>query len=42
MGSGPGVVQAVDFANGLAQLDIAVGVDDGNPGAIVAPVLKSP
>jgi hypothetical protein len=40
MGLGSRLVKAVDLANGLAQLDVALVVDDGYPGAIVVPVLK--
>ena len=36
------VVQAVDLTNCLSQLDVALDVDYGYPGAIIASVLKPP
>ena len=34
--------QAADFAHGLAQLDITIGINYGDTGAVIAPVLKPP
>ena len=35
-------LQAADFAHGLAQLDITMGINYGDTGAVIAPVLKPP
>jgi hypothetical protein len=35
------IIKTYHLANGLADLDITLGVDYGNTGAVIAPVFKS-
>ena len=40
--SAANIIKAVDFANGLSHLDVALGIDYGDAGAVIAPVLQPP
>jgi len=42
IGVSSSALQAADFAHGLAQLDITMGINYGDTGAVIAPVLKPP